>query len=135
MNPSSRDYERLLAFRDGLRTFLAWSEEEAKAVGVTPAQHQLLLAIRGHGETPSIGEIGEHLLLKHHSVVELVNRAEVAGLVKRLHNDADHRVVRVALSAKGDRVLEKLSAAHLEELSRIGPAFTRLWASLPGAGR
>ena len=136
MNPSNEDYARLLAFRDGLRAFLAWSEVQAKDAGVTAAQHQLLLAVRGHGSSPSITDIGEHLMLRHHSVVELINRAETAGLVKRNVDKHDHRVVRVALTAKGQRVLDRLSSAHLEELTRIVPAFTKLWASLPAhAGR
>ena len=65
---SSRDYEQLLAFRDNLRRFLHWSEEQARAVGLTPAQHQLLLAVRGHPHPPSIAEISDHLLLRHHGV-------------------------------------------------------------------
>jgi DNA-binding MarR family transcriptional regulator len=124
MSPSSRlndaDFEKLLRFRDGLRRFLRWSEEQAKALGLTPAQHQLLLAVRGHpGGAPSIGEIAEHLLLKHHSVVELVDRAEAAGLVRRVTDADDHRVVRITVTAEGGRRLAKLSAAHLDELSRF----------------
>lgn len=132
MNLSNEDYARLLTFRDGLRRFLSWSEEQAQAAGVTGAQHQLLLAIRGHGTAPSVTDIVEHLMLRHHSVVELVNRAEQAGLVRRVPDRTDHRVVRVELTGRGARTLERLSAAHLEELSRIGPAFTKLWSALPG---
>lgn len=117
---SDEDFAELLRFRDGLRRFLHWSEEQAKAQGLTPAQHQLLLAVRGHaGGAPSIGEIAEHLLLRHHSVVELVDRAETAGLVRRLTDADDHRVVRVELTADGGRRLTQLSAAHLDELSRF----------------
>jgi DNA-binding MarR family transcriptional regulator len=114
------DFAELLRYRDGLRRFLHWSEEQAKAQGLTPAQHQLLLAVRGHpGGMPSIGEIAEHLLLRHNSVVELVDRAETAGLVRRLTDADDHRVVRVELTADGARRLTQLSAAHLDELSRF----------------
>jgi len=75
---ADEDYRRLLELRTGLRRFLRWSEEEAAAEDVTPAQHQLLLAIRGHGDRrrPTIGEVAEHLLLRHHSAVGLVDRAE-----------------------------------------------------------
>jgi DNA-binding MarR family transcriptional regulator len=113
------DFERLLQFRDGLRRFIRWSEDEAKRSGLTAAQHQLLLAIRGHrGGAPSVGDIAEHLLLRHHSVVELVDRAGNAGLVERRVDDDDHRVVRLALTELGEAKLTALSAAHLDELVR-----------------
>jgi DNA-binding MarR family transcriptional regulator len=131
MNLSNEDYARLLVFRDGLRRFLNWSEAEAREAGVTPAQHQLLLAIRGHGSVPSVGNLVEHLQLRHHSVVELVDRAEAAGLVRRVADSMDYRVVRVELRPKGQRTLERLSASHVEELSRIVPALTKLWRELP----
>jgi DNA-binding MarR family transcriptional regulator len=116
---TDEDFERLLRFRDGLRRFMRWSEAEARRSGLTPAQHQLLLAVRGHpGGDPSIGDVVDHLLLRHHSVVELVDRAEAAGLVERRVDAADHRVVRLALTADGARRLGRLAAAHLEELGR-----------------
>lgn len=128
---SDPDFERLLVFRDGLRRFLRWSEEQAQKTGVTPAQHQLLLAVRGHGSSPSVGDLASHLLLRHHSTVELVDRATRAGLVRRLTDGADHRVVRVALTDDGERHLTALAEAHVEELSRIGPRFAALWNHLP----
>jgi DNA-binding MarR family transcriptional regulator len=128
---SDQQFERLLDFRDGLRRFQRWSEEEAHKAGVTPAQHQLLLAVRGHGSAPSVTDLAAHLLLRHHSTVELVDRAVGSGLVRRFHDDGDHRVVRVALTAKGERRLNSLAAAHLEELSRIGPRLAALWSELP----
>ena len=125
------DFEALLEFRDGLRRFLRWSEEGAKAIGLTPAQHQLLLAVRGHRGPASVSEIAEHLLLRHHSAVELVDRTAGAGLVERVGDRDDHRVVRVVLTDKGERMLSELSAGHLEELSRIGPKLAALWHRLP----
>ena len=76
-------YARLLALRTGLRHFERWSENQARAAGLTPAQHQLLLAIRGHADPrgPTIGEVADYLLLIHNSAVGLVDRAVVAGLV------------------------------------------------------
>jgi len=129
---SDADYRRLLEFRDGLRRFLRWSEDQAAAVGLTPAQHQLLLAIRGHSESqdPTIGELAEHLQLRHHSVVGLVNRAELAELVTRWSDADDQRVVHLALTDVGKRCLEQLSAAHLEELRRMTPKLRPLWADL-----
>jgi DNA-binding MarR family transcriptional regulator len=129
------DYRRLLSFRDGLRRFLHWSEERAKAVGLTSSQHQLMLAVRGHSGPPSIGELAEHLMLRHHSVVELVDRAERAGLVERRPDQDDQRVVRLHLTASGDRKLAALSAAHLEELSRLRGHFDTLWNDLPDGER
>ncbi len=128
---SDDDFARLLALRDGLRRFLHWSEHEARAVGLTPAQHQLLLAVRGHGGPPSIGDIAEHLLLRHHSVVELIDRAERAGLVQRYDDARDQRVVRVRLTPAAERKLTALAAAHLEELTRLRGRFTALWDQLP----
>lgn len=130
------DYRRLLEFRDGVRRFLHWSEEQARAVGLTPAQHQLMLAIRGHaaggvGGAPTIGDVAQHLLLRHHSAVELVGRAEAAGLVERHPDPTNHRVVRLVLSDDGQRRLSQLSALHLDELRRMEPAFRPLWADLP----
>ena len=119
-NPvSDDDYAELLRFRDALRRFLHWSETQAKAAGLTPAQHQLLLAVRGHDGDPTIGEIAEHLLLRHHSTVELVDRAERAGLVERFSDPGDGRVVRVRLSRLGQRRIEGLAALHVDELSRL----------------
>ena len=113
------DYRRLLELRDGLRRFLHWSEGQARAAGLTPAQHQLLLAVRGHGSPPTIGEVADHLLLRHHSAVELVDRAERAGLVRRRPDPADHRVVRLELTARGARHLATVAAPHREELRRL----------------
>jgi DNA-binding MarR family transcriptional regulator len=125
------DFERLLTFRDGLRRFLRWSEDQARAVGLTGTQHQLLLAVRGHGGPPSIGEVAEHLLLRHHSVVELVDRAAAAGLVERIGDSEDQRVVRIRLSDAGVHKVEALASAHLEELSRLRTRFASLWDDLP----
>src|SRR6478736_4956336 len=103
-----RDYERLLEFRDGLRRFLHWSEEEVARVGLPPAHNQLLLAIRGNpGKSkPTITDIADHLLLRRHSVVGLVNRAEAARLLVRKTDPDDQRVVRLSLTALGARKLE-----------------------------
>ncbi len=114
-------YARLLALRTGFRRFERWSEQQARAAGLTPAQHQLLLAIRGHDDRrgPTIGEVADYLLLRHHSTVELVDRADAAGLVDRVRDGDDHRVVRLKLTDEGARRLEALSALHVEELERL----------------
>jgi DNA-binding MarR family transcriptional regulator len=125
------DFGRLLAFRDGLRRFQHWSEEQARSVGLTGAQHQLLLAIRGHGGAPSIRDVADHLLLRHHSTVELIDRAVNSGLVERTDDAEDHRVVRLHLTAIGRERVEALAGAHLEELSRLRPQLDALWTDLP----
>jgi DNA-binding MarR family transcriptional regulator len=128
---SDADFARLLAFRDGLRRFLHWSDDQAKEVGLTGTQHQLLLAVRGHGSAPSIREVADHLLLRHHSVVELVDRAEAAGLLERVADADDQRVVRLHLTPAATEKVEALAAAHLEELSRLRRRFNTLWDDLP----
>ncbi len=125
-------YARLLALRTGLRHFERWSEQQAQAAGLTPAQHQLLLAIRGHGDQrgPTIGEVADYLLLRHHSAVGLVDRADAAGLVTRTRDSDDHRVVRLQLTATGANRLEALSALHLEELERLALELPGAWHGL-----
>jgi|SRR6185295_8143050 len=117
------DYRRLLQFRTGLRRFLRWSEEQAVKAGLTPAQHQLLLAVRGHdGERgPTIGDVAGYLQLRHHSAVGLVDRAVKAGLVERQEDPADRRVARLRLTPQGEQTLQQLTAAHLEEIARLAP--------------
>lgn len=118
--PTDDEYRRLLELRDGLRRFLRWSADRAAAAGLTANQHQLLLAVRGHAgqHPPTIGELAEHLLVRHHGVVQLVDRVEAAGLVVRARDDQDHRVVRVELTPTGESVLAGLAREHLEELRR-----------------
>ena len=126
------DYRRLLGFRTGIRHFLHWSEEQAAAVSVTPAQHQLMLAIRGHGESdgPTVGDIADALVLRHNSAVGLIDRAVEAGLVMRYVDVRDSRVVRLQLTTLGSRRIRQLSRAHLEELRRLAPGMSTLWADL-----
>jgi DNA-binding MarR family transcriptional regulator len=118
---SDRDYRALARFRHALRVFQRFSEDAARAAGTTPAQHQLLLAIRGfRGDgSPVIGDLAEALQLRHHSVVELVDRADTAGLVRRSTDPVDQRRQRVELTAAGRDVLEELSVVHRDELRRF----------------
>jgi len=115
-------YAKLLSFRTGLRRFLRWSEEQAATVGLTSAQHQLLLAIRGHQDSrgPSVGELADYLCTRHHSAVQLIDRTEQLGLITRGRGDSeDRRVVRLALTRAGQDKLALLSSIHLEELRRL----------------
>jgi DNA-binding MarR family transcriptional regulator len=124
------DYENLLAFRTSLRRFQHWSQTQARTAGLTPAQHQLLLAVKGHrGEHgPTIGDLASYLLLRHHSMVELVDRAEAAGLVERWGDNDDGRITRVRLTTGGERRLGQLAAAHFDELQRLAPVLDELVA-------
>jgi len=126
------DYRRLLQFRTGLRRFLHWSEEQAEKAGLTPAQHQLLLAVRGHdgAQGPTIGDVAGYLMLRHHSVVGLVDRAEKGGLVERQEDPGDRRVVRLRLTAQGLSTLQKLSGLHLEEIQRLAPSIQEIQQGL-----
>jgi DNA-binding MarR family transcriptional regulator len=120
---SDHEYQELLEFRTAIRRFLHWSEEQATALGISPAQHQLLLAIRGHREAtgPTIGDVADVLLLRHHSAVGLVDRAVAAKLVVRRSDSEDQRVVRLRLTALGSRRLRQLAGLHLAELRRMMP--------------
>jgi DNA-binding MarR family transcriptional regulator len=128
-------YQRLLRFRTGLRRFLRWSAEQAAAAGLTPAQHQLLLAVRGHPDPrgPTVGEVARYLLLRHHSTVELIDRAQAAGLLERHADRHDSRAVRLRLTESGEQRLRTLTAAHLEELARLESELHALWDGLDTA--
>src|ERR1700729_1335954 len=99
---SQTDYENLLAFRTSLRRFQHWSQDQARQAGLTPAQHQLLVAVKGHpGRSgPTISDLASDLILRHHSTVDLIARAEAAALVSRSRDDQDGRLTRISLTAK-----------------------------------
>jgi DNA-binding MarR family transcriptional regulator len=129
---SDSEYQALARFRRALRTFLHFSEQAARAAGLTPAQHQLLLAIKGSdsGTAPTLGEIADSLKLRHHSAVELVDRASAAGLVTRQHDPHDARRQRVILTGLGEGKLARLSALHRSELRRFQQEINAVLASL-----
>ncbi|HEV2673314.1 MAG TPA: MarR family transcriptional regulator [Aliidongia sp.] len=114
------DYEALAAFRLALRRFLTFSEAAARDRGLTAQQHQAILTIKGHGSGRplTIGELADHLLIRHHSAVELVDRLVQAELATRASAEDDRRRVVVALTAKAEVILRELSATHLDELRR-----------------
>jgi DNA-binding MarR family transcriptional regulator len=132
MNLEQSDFEHLLELRTGLRRFLRWSERQAQAAGLTPAQHQLLLAVKGHPGPagPTIGELAEYLVLRHHSAVGLVDRAEKDGLVERTQDHESRSLVRVTLTPSGEDKLERLAAVHLQELAHLAPTMRTLWREL-----
>jgi DNA-binding MarR family transcriptional regulator len=127
MDLSEHDYRSLAEFRYQLRRFLQFSEAQAKEHGLEPQQHQALLALQGLpvGSRPAIAELARRLVLRHHSAVELTDRLEAAGLVKRHPDPEDGRQTLVSLTALGRAKLRSLSIAHQEELRVGGPALAR----------
>lgn len=120
---SAADYESLAEFRYQIRRFLSFSEHAARAAGLEPQQHQLLLAVKGlpPDVRPRVGEIAERLQIRHHSAVELVNRLASGGYVRRRTSGLDRREVLIALTSKGEKVLRELSLHHKQELRAAGP--------------
>jgi len=129
---SKAEYEMLAEFRYALREFMAFSESEARSVGLTPRQHQALLAIRGFEgrEAVTVGELAEHLRIQPNSAVGLVDRLAAEGLVSRSSGAGDRRRVFVSVAPRGLSLLERLSSAHRSELRRIGPRLRELLNSL-----
>jgi DNA-binding MarR family transcriptional regulator len=124
---SLEEYRSLADFRYQIRRFLGFSEEQVRAAGMEPQQHQLLLAIKGlpDGAAATIGELAERLQLKHHSTVELVNRLEKLGYVAREGSEQDRRQVMVHLTRSGAGILRQLSIAHHQELEVAGPRLAK----------
>ena len=125
---TQQDFRKLLEFRVALRRFQRWSEDQAEGAGLTHVQHQLLVAIKGHpgDKPPTVGDLAEYLLLRPHSTVELVDRAEAAGLVERMPDPDDGRVVRVRLTKAGDRIVRQLTRAHLDRLHELAAVLDEL---------
>jgi len=123
---TKQDFEALARFRFGIRRYLRFSEETVRSHGVTPQQYQLMLAIKGYPgrDWAMVRELADRLQLRHHSVVELVNRAQSQGLVQRTTDPDDARAVRVLLTEEGERLLGRLSALHRDELRRMDAALT-----------
>jgi DNA-binding MarR family transcriptional regulator len=126
------EYEMLAAFRYHLRRFLHFSEQAAQTAGLTPRQHQALLAIKGfpRRESVTIGELAEQLQIAHHTAVELVDRLCAQNLVERKYSLEDRRNVFVKLNRAGSATLEKLSAVHHTELRQLGPLLLPLLENL-----
>jgi len=120
-------YRSLSEFRHQVRCFLRFSEDAARAHGLEPQQHQLLLAVKGlpKGKSPTIGELAHRLQIKHHSAVDLINRLEKSGRIVREPGTRDHREVLILLTPDGERSLRDLSVEHQGELTKAGPTLMR----------
>lgn len=128
---TDEDYVALAGFRHALRQFLAFSEGRAAECGLTPQQHQALLAIRGAAGAPvGVGYVADRLILKPHSATGLVDRLETLGLVTRKPSSDDRRQALLALTPKAEELLGQLSATHREEIKRLRPMLTELLEQL-----
>lgn len=125
---SQSEYETLASFRFALRQFLRFSEQAAQLAGLTPQQHQAMLAIKGFpgGNRVTIGELASRLHVVHHSAVGLVDRLVTEKLACREASTEDRRQVFVRLTPQGEKLLDELSFVHREELQRTGPALRDL---------
>ncbi|HEX9445527.1 MAG TPA: MarR family winged helix-turn-helix transcriptional regulator [Candidatus Binatia bacterium] len=134
-NEAGPDYRALAEFRYEIRRFLHFSENAARAAGLEPQQHQLLLALKGlpAGKKPTISVLAERMQLQHHSAVELIDRLARRRLVRRYRSRTDKRQVYVRLTKGGEDVLRKLSLNHLQELKTVGPALTQMLRGLIAA--
>ena len=117
------EYRDLANFRFQLRRFIAFSDEAARDVGLEPRQHQLLLAVRGlpRDREPSVQVLAERMVLKHHTVVEHLDRLERKGLVRRTRDAGDRRRALIALTPRASQLLRKLSRSHVDELRSLAP--------------
>lgn len=130
-------YESLAAFRYALRRFIHFSEQAAETVGLTPQQHQAMLAIKGFPgrDCVTIGELAERLQLRHNSAVGLVDRMVAERLVERELSCEDRRKVLIRLTAAGEEKLENLSAMHRQQLGQVGPELSGLLERLNVDGK
>lgn len=131
---NTTEYQALAEFRYQLRNFLAFSEQAARAVGLEPQQHQLLLMLKGlpARDKVTIGDLAARLKIRHHSVVGLVDRVAEGNLVQRCRDEQDQRRVLVTLTPHGDDVLRRLSLLHHIELRLTGPALARTLQAIIG---
>jgi len=128
------DYRSLAEFRYQIRRFLSFSEQAARAGGMEPQQHQLLLAIKGlpPDRRPTIKALAERLCVQHHTVVALVDQVEARKLVRRKRHAKDRREILLVLTAQGERILRGLSVLHRDQLRIVGPTLVDALASILG---
>lgn len=127
------DYVRLADFRYALRCFLEFSEIAAAGQGLTPQQHQALLVLRASPpQASNVGRLAERLRIRHNSAVELANRLESAGLIRREPSSKDRRSVILTLTVEGAAKLEELTRAHRNELRQLRPEIVAMLQSIEG---
>jgi DNA-binding MarR family transcriptional regulator len=126
------EYRALAELRHRIRRFLQEGDASAKQAGLEPQQYLLLLAIRGlpSGHEATISALAERLSLRHHSTVELIDRMEARGYVKRMRGTEDRRQVLVSLQPRGERLLEKVALQRIIELRSNGRALVQAISAL-----
>ena len=126
------DYKALASFRHSLRSFFAFSEDAARKVGLPPQQHQAILAVRSlsTGRGATVGSVANHLLLKPHTAVGLIDRLVRGDLLVRIQDQEDRRRVLLTLTPKANEALRALSAIHLTEIRRNAPELIDLLRQL-----
>jgi DNA-binding MarR family transcriptional regulator len=133
-NLKASDYQALAELRYQIRRFLRFSEDAARAAGLEPQQHQLLLAVKGMpgGRAARIFDLAERLQIQHHSTVELVDRLAARGLVSRALGEDDRREVYVQLSPRGEHILGELTLHHKNQLRSAAPALIAALSNIAG---
>lgn len=127
------DYAALANFRHAIRRFQAFSEACAAEVGLTPQQHQALLAIRAaEPDQATVGYVAERLILKPHSATGLVSRLETLGLIARRTAEGDRRRALLGLTERAYALLVELSGAHRDEIQRLRPLISAIFDQLDG---
>jgi DNA-binding MarR family transcriptional regulator len=129
---ASVDYRALAEFRYQIRRFLRFSEQAARSAGLEPQQHQLLLTVRGlpSGTEPTVSEIAERLQIRHHSVVELIDRLEERRLLRRQRSEQDRRKVLIEVTPEGEATLQALAVVHRAELESAVPDLLKALVSM-----
>jgi DNA-binding MarR family transcriptional regulator len=124
---TSAEFRALAEFRYRIRIYLNGSEEAARSAGLEPQQYLLLLALRGLplGREATIRELAERMQLRHHSVVELVDRLEQRSLLRRERSRSDRRQVIVHLTPRGEKILTVLAKQRIAELRTAAPTLAR----------
>ena len=131
------EYTALAELRYLIRKFVGEGDAVARATGLEPQQYLLLLAVRGlpEGEEATIRVLADRLALKHHSTVELIDRLELHGYVRRSRSREDRRRVLVSLLPGGEKLLEQVAPHRIGELRASGAAFVNAISALLETGR
>lgn len=129
---TTAEYQALAELRYLIRQFVREGDAQARSAGLEPQQYLLLLAIRGlpEGTDATIRTLADRLALKHHSLVELVDRLEMHGYVRRNKSRDDRRQVFVALLPRGEKLLEQVAQQRISELRSSGAALVNAITSL-----
>lgn len=124
MQLTGSEYIALAEFRYQLRRYLRHMEEEARANGHHPQQYQLLLAIKGlpPPRIPTVSVLAERMQMNHNSLVELADRCEKRGFIRRIRSSpSDRRTVTLAITPAGEAMMRQQASASRQELQTVGP--------------